>query len=167
MEYQPLSKKAISCMRTSALISAILFALMFSGIIVAMFFSEAPAQVLTISYIAAGVFIIWSAANIIVVPVIRHKRYKYLISSERVEVIEGLIFVKRSIVPVDRIHQILLEKGPIDSAFKLAKVKIITAGGMVVINLLEEEKANIIAENLKILIERKIKRGGAENNGLQ
>ena len=59
------------------------------------------------------------------------------------------IFIERSIVPIERLHKIAIEKGPIDRMFKLAKVIVTTAGGDVVIRFLEDEKSEFIAYALK------------------
>lgn len=166
MEYQPLNKKAISCLRAAASISAAVFALILAGLIIFLNVVEAPFVLLLILYIITGLSVLWFVINISVLPVLRYKRYKYYVSPDRVEVVEGLFFIHRSIVPVERIHQIMVEKGPLDNVYKLAKVKVITAGGQVIINMLEEEVANEIAENLKRLIDKKIKKSEADVNGL-
>ena len=62
---------------------------------------------------------------------------------------EGFIFIERSIVPIERLHKIAIEKGPIDRMFNLAKVIVTTAGGDVTIRFLEDEKSEFIAEALK------------------
>ena len=59
------------------------------------------------------------------------------------------MFVKRNIVPIERLHKLQTLKGPIDQMFKVAKVVVTTAGGDVTIRFLEEEKAEQIAENLR------------------
>ncbi|MDZ4910799.1 PH domain-containing protein, partial [Clostridium perfringens] len=62
---------------------------------------------------------------------------------------EGFIFIERSIVPIERLHKIAIEKGPIDRMFKLSKVIVTTAGGDVTIKFLEDEKSEFIADTLK------------------
>mgnify|MGYP003489686698 FL=1 len=62
---------------------------------------------------------------------------------------EGFIFTKRNIVPIERLHKIAVLKGPIDRVFGLAKVVVTTAGGDVTVRFMEDEKADQIAESLK------------------
>ena len=42
---------------------------------------------------------------------------------------EGYLFVKRNIVPIERLHKLEISKGPIDQIFHVAKVTVTTAGG--------------------------------------
>ena len=76
-------------------------------------------------------------------PYFRYHRYRYSINEECIDIKEGYLFVKRNIVPIERLHK------PIDQMFKVAKVVVTTAGGDVTIRFLEEEKAEQIAENLR------------------
>ena len=83
-------------------------------------------------------------------PYFRYHRYRYSINEECIDIKEGYLFVKRNIVPIERLHKLQTLKGPIDQMFKVAKVVVTTAGGDVTIRFLEEEKAEQIAENLRI-----------------
>ena len=82
-------------------------------------------------------------------PYFRYHRYRYSINEECIDIKEGYLFVKRNIVPIERLHKLQTLKGPIDQMFKVAKVVVTTAGGDVTIRFLEEEKAEQIAENLR------------------
>lgn len=82
-------------------------------------------------------------------PYFRYHRYRYSINEECIDIKEGYLFVKRNIVPIERLHKLQTWKGPIDQMFKVAKVVVTTAGGDVTIRFLEEEKAEQIAENLR------------------
>ena len=77
------------------------------------------------------------------------RQYRYSINEECIDIKEGYLFVKRNIVPIERLHKLQTLKGPIDQMFKVAKVVVTTAGGDVTIRFLEEEKAEQIAENLR------------------
>lgn len=70
-------------------------------------------------------------------------------NDECIDIVEGLFFIKRNIVPIERLHKISVERGPIDRIFGLGKVIVTTAGGDVTIRYLELEKAERIAEALK------------------
>ena len=82
-------------------------------------------------------------------PYFRYHRSRYSITEECIDIKEGYLFVKRNIVPIERLHKLQTLKGPIDQMFKVAKVVVTTAGGDVTIRFLEEEKAEQIAENLR------------------
>ena len=88
----------------------------------------------------------------------RYIRYKYCINEEKIDVKECFIFIERNIVPMERLHKIAMMQGPIDRMFKLAKVKVTTAGGDVTLRFLEEEKAEFIVDSLKSKINEIVKK---------
>lgn len=144
MKYEKLSKEAIGCMFVATLVqliisSSILFVIWF-------IFREYLPQIVKSIMI---VIILLDLLYLILSPKIRYERYRYSITEDCIDVREGFIFIKRSIVPIERLHKIAIEKGPIDRMFKLAKVIVTTAGGDVVIRFLQDEKSEFIAEALK------------------
>ena len=90
--------------------------------------------------------------DILISPYFRYHRYRYSIDEECIDIKEGYLFVKRQIVPIERIHKLQTVKGPIDQFFHVAKVIVTTAGGDVTIRFLEEKKAEQIAERLQVRI---------------
>lgn len=80
-------------------------------------------------------------------------------------VVEGLWFIKKSIAPIERIHQIAVSRGPIDRIFGLSKVSITTAGGVIVIRFLDDEIAQEIADSLKVRINNIVKEQGVKDIG--
>lgn len=86
----------------------------------------------------------------------RHRRYKYRISDDRIDIIEGVFFVSHTIVPVDRIHQVEIAFGPIDARFGVAKVIVTTAGSRAVFRFLEKEGADAVAEKLNKMIKERL-----------
>ena len=75
-------------------------------------------------------------ADVLISPYFRYHRYRYSINEEYIDIIEGYLFVKRNIVPIERIHKIQTKKGPIDQIFRVAKV-------------IEDERAEQIADSLR------------------
>lgn len=156
MDYSRLSKKAKSVMFLTALIQGLCFAAVCLGV-VALNFGR---------YSFFGTVILISGAlltllYVIVVPLVRYRRYRYLITPDRIEIVEGVIRIRRTIVPVDRIHQISVSRGPLDTAFGVAKVSVITAGATATMRFLEEEKADEIALYLNNCIKEKL--GGEDD----
>lgn len=144
MKYEKLSKKAISCMFVATLVqflvsTSILFVIWF-------IFGEYLPQI--VINIMIGLVIL-DFLYLIVSPKVRYERYRYSITEDAIDVREGFIFIERSIVPIERLHKIAIEKGPIDRMFNLAKVIVTTAGGDVTIRFLEDEKSEFIADALK------------------
>ncbi len=144
MKYEKLSKKATNCMFVATLVqflisTSILFVIWF-------IFGEYLPQI--VINIMIGLVIL-DFLYLIVSPKVRYERYRYSITEDSIDVREGFIFIERSIVPIERLHKIAIEKGPIDRMFNLAKVIVTTAGGDVTIRFLEDEKSEFIADALK------------------
>lgn len=137
------------------LITAMIQGILFSAaalFIIANVFGRGSKTGLVLALVCAALAI----AYIIIVPIVRFKRYRYLIEADRIEIIEGVFFIKRTLVPIDRIHQISVSRGPIDSAFGVAKVSVITAGATATFRFLDEEKADEIALHLNTRIREKL-----------
>lgn len=151
--YETLSKKALKLMRITSVIG--------------LFFLLAPACVLAGMMFYAGNTlsgaltltgaVMFCVAYVLVVPPIRFRRYTYLIADDRIEIIEGILFVTRTIVPIDRIHQIDIKRGPLDTVTGVAKVIVTTAGSAAVFRFLEPERAESIALYLNESISRKLR----------
>lgn len=147
MEYQKLSKKAKGCMLLSEVIGAVIC----TGVIGAVWYflhdNDLPFNMNLIWILAV---VIWAVC--IIAPFIRYERYRYRFSEEEIDVREGFLFLHRDIVPIERLHKVALESGPIDRIFGLSKVIVTTAGGDVTIRFIEEAVAESIVEKLKVRI---------------
>lgn len=145
MNYEKLSKRALGCMYAATAIGTVIeLAIILAANI--LFFVPEDIQVGKIVSIVIAVILI---ANALFSPYFRYHRYRYGINEEYIDIKEGYLFVKRDIVPIERLHKLQTERGPIDQIFKVAKVNVTTAGGDVTIRFLEEEKAEQIAESLR------------------
>lgn len=157
---EKLSKRALGCMYTAAIIWAIIgFAII--GVLNAVWFIPDNIQIGTTISVVLAIIII---ANTAISPYFRYHRYSYEINDEFIDLREGYIFVERNIVPLERLHKMQTLRGPIDRMFKVAKVVVTTAGGDVVLRFLDEEKADFIAESLgkrinQIVVEKREKDG--------
>ena len=145
MKYEKLSKRALGCMYVAtALASVIALAVIGAGNWLWIFPKDM--DMLKAVSLALMILILFDA---LASPYFRYHRYRYSINEECIDIKEGYLFVKRNIVPIERLHKLQTLKGPIDQMFKVAKVVVTTAGGDVTIRFLEEEKAEQIAENLR------------------
>ena len=144
VEYEKLNKKAIKCMFLGTLIQFIITSIIL-GVLWWIFKEIIP---MIIQYMML-VLIVLDFIYLIVSPKVRYERYRYCITKDKIEVKEGFIFTERNIVPIERLHKIAIEKGPIDSICGLSKVIVTTAGGDIDISFLEDDKADFIAESLK------------------
>ncbi len=106
--------------------------------------SEWFTLVLSVFALVAAAAAIYELAS----PSIFYKHYRYRMDEDCIEVRRGVIFHSHTLVPVERIHQVNVSKGPILRKFGLADVTITTAGGVATLQFLEEEVAEHIASNL-------------------
>ena len=145
MKYEKLSKGALGCMYTATAVGTIIGIGCLIGINV-LWFLPSNIYIGKIVSIIIGILLI---GNAIISPYFRYYRYRYSINEECIDIEEGYLFVKRNIVPIERLHKLQTEQGPIDRMFHVAKVNVTTAGGDVTIRFLQKEKAEAIAERLK------------------
>ncbi len=155
MEYKSLSKKAKQVMRVTALMQSLLLLVV---CIAAVIFADLYGAVkIAVMASVAVLAVLWA----VLFPMLRFKRYRYLIEADRIEIICGVLFVSRTVVPINRIHQINVSRGPIDTAFGVAKVSVITAGSTAVLRFLDEDEAQKIAIYLNERVENKL--GGGKD----
>ena len=147
MNYMYLNKNAKKCMYLGTLLGTIIFIISLIGIYTLCI--NNLDKYINIFNTVLMILTVVSILNLVISPYFRYKRYKYIITEDKVDVVEGYIFIKREIVPIDRIHKITLERGPIDNIFGLSKVILTTAGGTVTIKFLKLSEAEKISDSLK------------------
>jgi membrane protein YdbS with pleckstrin-like domain len=157
---EKLSKRALGCMYVAtALGSAI--GIIAIVVVNVLWLVPKDIQVGKIISIAAVVLLL---LHTLISPYFRFHRYRYQITEEFIDVREGYIFVERQLVPLERLHKMQTNRGPIDRMFRVAKVTVTTAGGDVTLRFLDEEKADYIAESLskrinQIVVEQRAEDG--------
>ncbi len=107
-------------------------------------------------YILTGVIAVISLC-LLIWPMIFYRHYRYIVDTEKVDVRSGVFFIRRTVVPIERIHQVQVRTGPLSNRVGLADVWVTTAGGNAVIQYLDREIAESIAENLKDSINKIIR----------
>ena len=155
-EYRTPSPRAILLMRITSVLTTFFFLLVPSGVVCWYVWAYLGALALIIP----GVVLLLSALYTLIAPGIRFRRYRYMIARDRVEIIEGLFFIRRTIVPIDRIYQIDIRRGPLDNAVGVAKVVVTTAGSTAAFRFLEPEAADEIAMYINETVLTKIQEKG-------
>lgn len=144
-EYSKLSKRALYCMYTADIITG---AVILAAVAVLDYFWIFPEKITLGKWISLGLAVL-ILADVLISPYFRYHRYRYSINEECIDIIEGYMFVKRNIVPIERLHKLQTKRGPVDQMFGVEKVVVTTGGGDVTISFLEVEKAEQIAESLR------------------
>ena len=143
--YEKLSKRALYCMYMAGMITGAVVLAIIGAVDYFWIFPEDLTAGKWISLVLAVLIIL----DVAVSPYFRYNRYRYSINDECIDIIEGYLFVKRNIVPIERLHKLQTKKGPVDQMFGVAKVVVTTGGGDVTLEFLEEERAEQIAETLR------------------
>ena len=143
MKYEKLSKRALGCMYVATALASVIALAVIGAVNWLWIFPKDMVKAVSLALVILTLF------DALASPYFRYHRYRYSINEECIDIKEGYLFVKRNIVPIERLHKLQTLKGPIDQMFKVAKVVVTTAGGDVTIRFLEEEKAEQIAENLR------------------
>lgn len=143
--YEKLSRRALGCMY----VSTILWSLIIWGVLFCVNAFWLSPKEIWIGEVFSGILAVIVLINCIINPYFRYRRYGYYIDDERIETIEGYLFIEKNVVPVERLHKFQIEKGPITRLFGVINITVTTAGGDLEIHLLEEGKAEKIAGNLR------------------
>jgi membrane protein YdbS with pleckstrin-like domain len=128
------------------------------------FYSSLPLLVLLISGAIAlpwgpwwvrwgivGVSVVVIAACLIILPPIRYRVFWYAISQTEIDVQRGIIFTKRSVLPMRRVQTLFSERGPIADHYRLANLRIRTAAGSVRLSGLDRREADELSERISRL----------------
>ncbi len=97
---------------------------------------------------AIGILAAALVAYELVSPLVLYKYYRYRMDDDCMEVRKGVIVRSHTLVPVERVHQVNVRRGPILRRYGLADVTVTTAGGVVSLDYLDEDVAEDVAENL-------------------
>lgn len=143
MQYEKLNKRAIFCIFIFELIEIM------KNYIILILILYLPLKVFPkIISIILTLLILKDIIYLIICPIIKYERYRYVIGEDSIEIKDGFLFVEINIVPIERIHKITIKKGPIDKLLSLSKVILTTAGGDVTIKFLTDEKVKVISSIL-------------------
>lgn len=145
LSYEKLSKRALNCMYTAGAAAGVIVLAVIGAVDYFWIFPDD----ITVGKWISLTLVVLTLIDVLVSPYFRYHRYRYSINEECIDIIEGYLFVKRNIVPIERIHKIQTKKGPIDQMFRVAKVIVTTGGGDVTLSFLEDERAEQIADNLR------------------
>jgi len=154
-EYRRLNKK---CMLSMYINNAITYAILLTAFLLLLTFVpqlQEPAfgPVIMLASVGMVLLLIYLIAG----PKIYYDRYRYIITADKVDVRYGIVILRHILVPIERVHQVEVSRGPVNNMLGLANVNITTAGGVATISYLELDEAEKIAERLNDLINRRLR----------
>ena len=98
-----------------------------------------------------GVLAALVAVGIVVLPPIRYRVFWYAISPTEIDIQHGIIFIKRSVVPMHRVQTLRTERGPMADHYRMTNLKIKTAAGSVTISGLDRAEADELCDRISRL----------------
>ncbi|MFD3156045.1 PH domain-containing protein [Haloimpatiens sp. FM7330] len=155
MEYSRINKNAVKAW----FIGRIIFLVIFSGIYLAIgykFLIPKFGESITFKYvfgILSFLILGFFCVNTFIFPKIEYRQWRYLITEDKIELINGIIIRSKIIIPISRIQHLDIEQGPIYRKFGLACLKLNTAGASHEIPALTIDEAEELSEKLKQIVE--------------
>ncbi|WP_099300809.1 PH domain-containing protein [Bacillus sp. Marseille-P3800] len=129
MRKQPelrLPKKAIQVWRIQNSIDTLFFALVpVVYYFVQLYIFESFYTWLTWAF--AGFVILYGTIRILIWPKIQWYRFRYEVFDDEIDIQQGVIIVRRTLVPMVRVQHVDTEQGPILRRYKMSAVSITTA----------------------------------------
>lgn len=155
IEYKSLNPKCKKGLYMKYLIE---YAILAGALFAVWFFAKNELGNYYLAYEVASISaLVVSLIYIIIAPQIFFRHYRYAITAERIDVCRGIIIIRRTMVPIERIHQVEVVRGPINNMLGLANVQVTTAGGTADIQFLDISEAERIALELNTLVNSIIK----------
>ena len=97
--------------------------------------------------VAAAVIVVAT----VILPPIRYRVFWYAISPTEIDVQHGVIFIKRSVVPMHRVQSLRTERGPMADHYRMTSLKIRTAAGSVNLSGLGRTEADELCDRISRL----------------
>ncbi|WP_059105164.1 PH domain-containing protein [Shouchella shacheensis] len=123
---QRLPKKAIQVWRIQNSFDTLFFALfpVAYGLLGYFFFENLPSWIL---WGLIGVVLLYGLARIVIWPQIQWYRFRYEVLDEEIDIRQGVVIVRRTLIPMVRVQHVDTEQGPILRRYKMAAVSITSA----------------------------------------
>lgn len=154
METEPqqrLPRKAISAWRIGGILRSLFIWLIPLGF---WLFDAENSISLWIYILLLAVALLLSLLFIFWIPEIRWRRWRYDIDEHEIDLQRGLIVVRRTLVPINRVQHVDTRQGPILRNYSLSDVVITTAATTHQIPALTDETADTVRSNISMFARR-------------
>ena len=99
-----------------------------------------------------GLVVLDAILTIIIMPAVEYRQWRYFIGSDRIEIIHGIFFTNRTLIPINRLQHLKIEQGVFQKKFDIATVDLFTAGGIHQIKGLRYSVADEIVRKLNQIV---------------
>ena len=142
---QRLSKQSITIWRIQRSLEGIILVLLPIIYGVVMQYVEWPVWILTVLLV---ILFLYCIAFILIWPPIQWRRFRYQVLEQEIDIVQGVLIVRRTLVPMTRIQHVETEQGPILRRYKMASVEIQTAATTHRIPVLPIEEADQLRDQI-------------------
>lgn len=142
---QRLSKQSITIWRIQRSLEGIILVLLPIIYGVVMQYVEWPVWILTVLLV---ILVLYCIAFILIWPPIQWRRFRYQVLEQEIDIVQGVLIVRRTLVPMTRIQHVETEQGPILRRYKMASVEIQTAATTHRIPVLPIEEADQLRDQI-------------------
>jgi membrane protein YdbS with pleckstrin-like domain len=101
-----------------------------------------------------SLFLVVAAVGIIGViflPPIRYRVFWYAISPTEIDIQHGIVFLKRSVIPMHRVQSLRVERGPLADHYRMATLRISTAASSLSVSGLDRAEADAVCSRISQL----------------
>ncbi len=143
-----ISKRALTVWKTAAVISSMIGWVISITILVLTIIFDWPYWIFLILIILT---IVESIFSIFIFPKLKWKRWRYEVHEHEIDLQRGVLIVKRTIIPMNRVQHVDTQQGPLLRKHELATVTISTAATVHEIPALDLEEADQLRDSISRL----------------
>jgi hypothetical protein len=106
------------------------------------------------AWIRWSAFIVLAAAGfigVVFLPPIRYRVFWYAISPTEIDIQHGIVFIKRSVIPMNRVQSLRVERGPIADHYRMSTLRISTAASTLSVSGLDRPEADAVCTRISQL----------------
>ncbi|HEY5878251.1 MAG TPA: PH domain-containing protein [Nakamurella sp.] len=99
-------------------------------------------------------FLVLAAAGfigVVILPPIRYRVFWYAISPTEIDIQHGIVFIKRSVIPMHRVQSLRVERGPIADHYRMSTLRISTAASTLSVSGLDRPEADDVCTRISEL----------------
>lgn len=151
MRQAPMNSIATDAMRAWRITAGIYMAIYWLLVIASVVFTIIFDLSYIISLLAALFGIVFTYIAVILIPKLRHRRWRYEIFEQEIYIQHGVFIMTRTLIPMLRVQHVDTKQGPILKKYGLATVSISTAATTHEIPALLEEDAAALRDRISTL----------------
>ena len=156
MELKRLDRRVLKLWYIRAVCGAVILIGVFAAAFLTLDAADASKAVFFAVSLSAGIPLVFLLSSILLLPYFRYKRFAWGYDSKTIVVKQGVIFRKRTVIPICQIQDLHRNQGPLMIALKLSNVTISTAGSNFDISTLTTCEADALIDHLEALLEARI-----------